>query len=371
MDQAMEGSQKRGWQNSGTRRSLSNHKANNSSFGLIEKDYQSLRETFDRNSNLLREKRKAKEPSKYGEFFSQEPSYRSSHDVYQDNEPKFQRSSNRFTLKDSQAKPKFEHNLLLPTRNAREFKKLLSGSKNKFVEMMKNKHRLDTIAFKPARNTLTVRPMAEEILSKGGRYKQNNERSAQKPRISRKMIQDSAYLNDRVPLVSPERPNNLYKSHFKTIESPMAPINTQKSLKSLSKNASPLHKSTLPAQIKFQKGLKNAYKTSNFPRKMAKNLTMPAVRSKPVQKSPDRMHTINQDQTSLQNTTNFPETMASGTAYPKRTTLRAAEKNVQKQAKIASDHSKANIASKTMTKSSKPLSIGSKNTMAKDQALIN
>ena len=79
----------------------------------------------------------------------------------------FKEGGEKYALGNSQSKPRFQHNLLLPSRNEREFKKLFTGSKQKFLEMAKNKHRLDTINFKAARSTLGIPTIAEKILNNG------------------------------------------------------------------------------------------------------------------------------------------------------------------------------------------------------------
>jgi len=49
---------------------------------------------------------------------------------------------NKFGLK-STKRAKFMHNLLLPTKNPAEMKKLMVGGQQKFSEMMKNRYKLD------------------------------------------------------------------------------------------------------------------------------------------------------------------------------------------------------------------------------------
>ena len=75
--------------------------------------------------------------NRYNNFEKENSPQRSQTENHNSSAYDFQDISEKYTLGNSKIKPKFQHNLLLPTRNAREFKKLLTGSKQKFIEMIK------------------------------------------------------------------------------------------------------------------------------------------------------------------------------------------------------------------------------------------
>lgn len=216
---------------------------------------------------------------KYGEFFS-EGSHASTPELdYSSPNKKLGSTRKRFSLGDSKSKPRFQHNLLIPTKNPREFKKLLTGSKHKFMEMMKNKHRLDTIKFKPARNTLHVKPMAEEILSKGTRYKSMEEKPKMKSQPPRRKRENNLYLKTRTPSYSPTKTNNPNKSAFKTPMSPTKTVKINDNAITNLKNIPKTPQRHFPVQNPAQNSIKAAYRTSNLP-KINKSLSFSQTQPK-------------------------------------------------------------------------------------------
>ncbi|CAI2368644.1 unnamed protein product [Moneuplotes crassus] len=309
------------------RRSLSNHRIGDTSLYLEDQDYINLRQTFDRNSKILREKRRMKEPSKYGDFFSNESFQRNNSQMPHNSDSKVPSTLQRFSPQETQSKPKFQHNLMLPTRNGREFKKLLSGSKNKFLEMMKNKHRLDTINFKPAKNTATIKPMAEEILERGSRYKSMDEKATPKPHVPRRNLNNYTHLANRASSISRIKAPTVPMNSSKTIESPAPKIEQkQTNIPEISSKPALASKSIL------KRTLNKAYKTTSFP-KMRNSFAAQPQKKEEI-KIQESFASRNADQISNQNITNYPTTIPSSTIFPKRTAKRAMQKGFAKTTKV-------------------------------------
>lgn len=227
----------------------------------------------------------SQKPGRYNGFTSDYSPEPESKDEFLNSAYDFVDVDKPFSLGNTGTKSNFQHNLLLPTKNANEFKKLLTGSKQKFAEMFKNRHKLDNINFRPVRNTLGVAPMAT-IASKGARYrsldtKTNDERTPftnlkqnksrenniQRPRkFERTYVSQS--LNNNISSIEP-LPN---MSETKTINNLPNKIKLKSAMKSTLKSInyrSP--DATLNDRVNFDQAsgspkIKDAYKTSTLPR---------------------------------------------------------------------------------------------------------
>jgi hypothetical protein len=221
-------------------------------------------------------------PGRYNSFMSHLSPSPDTKDEFLKSAYEFADVNHHFSSKDSMPKPRFNHNLLLPTKNGREFKKLLEGGKHKFSEMFKNRHKLDDINFKPVIKTYVASPFVD-TMAKETRYnlfetkmkeqrssstkfepKQTRNNFIQRQSKPQKTFERTSLRNQKSPinLLSPK------KTESKTIVNTSRPIKIKSVIKPTMRRS---RGATFVDKVSFSKTLRKidtsdvTYKKSTLP----------------------------------------------------------------------------------------------------------